>query len=132
MDDVREQIETANRKFVQLFKRGNSMGISALYSMEARLMPPDAAMISGREAIEAFWRAAMKQGIKAVTLETLEVLTSGGDLATEIGRFTFTVEVQGGGRVEQVGKYIVIWRLEAGIWKLHADIWNADAPAGRG
>ena len=134
MDDVRELIERTNRKFGELFERGDAAGIAALYTANARLMPPDMPTISGTEAIKAFWQTAMKQGIKAATLETIDVETSGGDLATEIGRFTLAMEAPGGGggRVEQAGKYIVLWKQDAGVWKLHADIWNADAPAGRG
>ena len=59
-------------------------------------MPPDLPMLSGTEAIKAFWQSAMKQGIKAATLETIDVETSGGDLATEIGRFTLSMETPGG------------------------------------
>ena len=132
MDDVRKVIERTNLKFAEIFKRGDAAGVAALYTADARLMPPDLPMITGTEAIKAFWQSAMKQGIKAATLETIDVETSGGDLATEIGRFTLNMETPGGDRVEQTGKYIVLWKLDAGVWKLHADIWNADAPAGRG
>jgi len=131
MEEVREAIRKTNLKFAEIFERGDAAGVAALYTPDARLMPPDAPPMRGTEAITAFWQGAMNLGIKAATLETVEVESSGGDLATEIGQFTLSMEVPGGDRVEQTGKYIVLWKLDGGVWKLHADIWNANAPAGR-
>jgi uncharacterized protein (TIGR02246 family) len=132
MEDVREEIKNTNLKFAEIFARGDAAGIAALYTPDARLMPPGAPFMRGTDAIEAFWQGAMKMGIKTATLETIEVESSGGDLATEIGQFTLGMDAPGGGRVEQSGKYIVLWKRDGGVWKLHADIWNGNAPDGRG
>ena len=129
MDEIREAIKNTNLKFAEIFKRGDAAGIAALYTADARLMPPGAPTLSGTEAITAFWQAATSQGIKAATLETIDVETSGGALATEIGQFTLSMESPRGGQVEQTGKYIVLWKNDGGTWKLHADIWNGNAPA---
>ena len=126
--EVRETIENTNRRFSEAFKRGDTTGVAALYTSDARLLPPDAPMMQGAEAIEKFWQAAMGMGIKEAALETLEVETSeGSNLACEIGRFTLSIETPDGARVAQTGKYIVLWKLDAGVWKLHADIWNTPA-----
>lgn len=132
-EEVREAIKRTNLKFAELFERGDAAGVAALYTADAHLMPPDMSSMRGAEAVEAFWRGAMNMGVKAATLETIEVETSGGHLATEIGRFTLSMEAKGGGgdRVAQSGKYVVLWKLDGDTWKLHADIWNADAPARR-
>jgi len=129
MKEIREAIEKTNSKFAEIFKRGDAAGIAAFYTADARLMPPGTPTLSGTEAIKAFWQAAMNQGIKAATLETIDVETSGGALATEIGQFTLTMETPDGKRAEQTGKYIVLWKNDGGTWKLHADIWNGNAPA---
>jgi uncharacterized protein (TIGR02246 family) len=129
MEEVREAIKKTNLRFAEIFKRGDASGVAAFYTADARLMPPDTPMLSGTEAISAFWQAAMNMGIKEATLETIDVETSGDALATEIGQFTLVIETQGGQRVEQTGKYIVLWKNDGGTWKLHADIWNANARA---
>jgi uncharacterized protein (TIGR02246 family) len=129
MDEVREEIRNINLKFAELFKHGDAAGVAALYTADAHLMPPDAPPVRGADAIEAFWQGAMKMGVKSATLETVEVESSGGDLATEIGQFTLGMDAPGKGRVEMIGKYIVLWKREGGVWKLHADIWNGNAPA---
>ena len=129
MEEVREQIRNTNLKFAELFKRGDAAGVAALYTPDAYLMPPDAPLMRGTDAIETFWRRAMGMGVRAATLETTEVESSGGDLATEIGKFTLDMEMPDGNRAEMVGKYIVLWKNVGGVWKLHADIWNGNAPA---
>ena len=64
-------------------------------------------------------------GVKAVKLATVEVVGD-GHTAYEVGQFT----LQGAeGQVLDAGKYVVIWRQEAGQWKLHRDIWNSSRPA---
>jgi len=130
MEEIREMIKNTNLKFAEIFQRGDAAAVAALYTADARLLPPGAPMMSGTEAIRAFWQGAMNLGIKAATLETIDVESSGGgDLATEIGKFTLSMEKPGGERVEQTGKYVVLWKNDAGVWKLHADIWNTNAPA---
>lgn len=129
MEEIREAIRNTNQKFSEAFMRGDAAGVAALYTSDARLLPPNQPMTSGREAVQSFWQSAMRSGIKEATLETIDVESSGGDLATEIGRFTLAIEMPGGERVAQTGKYIVLWKHDGGGWKLHADIWNADVPA---
>ncbi|HZH32812.1 MAG TPA: DUF4440 domain-containing protein [Pyrinomonadaceae bacterium] len=132
MEEIREAIRRTNLKFAELFKRGDAAGVAALYTPDASLMPPGVPLMRGTEAIEAFWRGAMNHGVTGATLETIEVETSGGTLAAEMGRFTLEMDAPPGGeRATQTGKYIVLWKLEGDTWKLHADIWNGDAPARR-
>lgn len=67
----------------------------------------------------------MDMGIKAIKLEAIEV-EGYGDTASEVGRYTLEGE---GGQVLDKGKFIVIWKQEAGQWKLHRDIINTSMPA---
>ncbi len=116
MEEIREMIKNTNLKFAEIFQRGDAAAVAALYTADARLLPPGAPMMSGTEAIRAFWQGAMNLGIKAATLETIDVESSGGgDLATEIGKFTLSMEKPGGERVEQTGKYVVLWKNDAGV-----------------
>ena len=126
MENVREALTSANQHFMDAFKRGDAAGISALYTDEAKLLPPGNQMVSGREAIESFWRGAMNMGIKEAKLETVGVEAE-GNLAYEVGRFALKVEPEGGEGTTVTGKYVVVWKNQGGTWRLHADIWNTNS-----
>jgi ketosteroid isomerase-like protein len=124
-DDIRAQIEAANRGFEAAFGRGDANGVAACYTVEAQLLPPGSEPVSGTQAIAAFWGGAMESGGAGVKLHTLEA-EQHGETAVEVGR----AEILGadGASLDTV-KYIVIWKRVGGQWKLHRDIWNSSAPA---
>ena len=123
--EVRAAIAAANQEFVAAFSRGDAAGIATLYTKDGQVLPPNNDFIAGKQAIQTFWQGAMNMGIKAAKLETVEV-ENYGDTAGEVGKFTLEGE---GGQVIDMGKYVVIWKQEAGQWKLHRDIWNSSRPA---
>jgi uncharacterized protein (TIGR02246 family) len=128
MDAVREAIVAANEEFMDAFERGDAAGIVAMYTPDAKLLPPNSPMLRGTQAIRTFWQEAKEAGGKATKLETLEV-ESHDDLAIEIGSYTLTLQTAGSGTVTDKGKYLVVWKRDHGVWKLQVDIWNTDRPA---
>ena len=112
-------------QFMAAFSRGDAAGAAAVYTADAQVLAPNSDVITGQQAIQTFWQRAMDMGVKAVKLATVEVVGD-GHTAYEVGQFT----LQGAeGQVLDAGKYVVIWRQEAGQWKLHRDIWNTSRPA---
>jgi uncharacterized protein (TIGR02246 family) len=122
---VRNSIVAANEQFVAAFSRGDAAAVAALYGNDAQVLPPNNDLISGQQAIETFWQGVMNIGIKAAKLDTVDVDGS-GDIACEVGKYTLLGE---GGQEIDTGKYVVVWKQEAGQWKLHRDIWNSSRPA---
>jgi uncharacterized protein (TIGR02246 family) len=123
-DGLRAAIEAANKRFVDAFARGDSSAVASAYTEDAQLLPPNQEVISGRKAIDGFYRAAIASGAKALTLETSEV-GGGGDLAFETGRFKILGDK---GKLVEAGKYLVVWKRVAGAWRLHRDVWNSSTP----
>jgi len=123
--DVRGAIAAANQEFVAAFTRGDAAGIATLYTKDGQALPPNNEFVAGKQAIQAFWQGAMNMGIKAAKLETVEV-EDRGDIAYEVGKYTLQGD---GGQEIDTGKYVVVWKQEAGQWKLHRDIWNSSRPA---
>jgi len=119
--DIRPAITAGNQRFMTALSRGDAAGIAAVYSSDARLLPPGGEPVSGTAGIEAFWRGALGLGIKAARLATEEVELHGARVI-EVGRYT--LEGEGGSTLDR-GKYLVIWRQEGGEWRLHRDIWNS-------
>ena len=123
--EIRDAIAAAIEQFMAAFSRGDAAGCAALYTEQGQLLPPNSDVIAGKQAIQTFWQSAMHMGITAAKLETAEV-EGHGNTANEVGTYI----LQGaGGQVLDTGKYVVIWKQEAGQWKLHRDIWNSSRPA---
>ena len=120
---TKDKVKAANKVLLSHLSAGNAAGIGACYSKKAILMPPGAPAQKGAKNIAGFWAGAIGQGVKSAVLKTQEV-DELGSTAIEVGAFTLKGEA---GAVLGAGKYIVVWKKEAGAWKLYRDIFNADA-----
>jgi uncharacterized protein (TIGR02246 family) len=125
MATVKDEIKSANRNFMETFGRADAEGMGKLYTSSGQLLPTNSDFITGTADIRKFWQAVMDMGIKTAKLETVEV-EEHGDTAFEVGRYSLGGD---GGNELDKGKYVVIWKKEAGKWKLHRDIWNTSMPA---
>ena len=100
--------------------KGDFAVLDKVYTASARILPPGAAMIGGREQIKAFWKQAIAgMAIKSATLTTVDA-EQAGDVILEIGQAGLTLA---GGQSVDV-KYVVHWKQEDGRWKWNVDIWN--------
>jgi uncharacterized protein (TIGR02246 family) len=116
-------IEKRNDAWTAAFNNGDAAAVAAMYTDDAYVLPPGAAIVRGRPAIESFWREAAQQ-LADAKLTTVDVLPLGPGAAREIGAVTLRTKTQP--PQEIVGKYAVIWLKVGGDWKLAADIWNTN------
>jgi len=123
--DVYDAIVAADETFMSTFSQGNAAGIANLYTEDGQFLPPNGGFVSGRQAIQDTFQSFMDMGVKEIKLEALEV-EGYGNAASEVGKYTLKGE---GGQVMDEGKFVVIWKQEAGQWKLHRDIINTSIPA---
>jgi ketosteroid isomerase-like protein len=98
--------------------------IGRMYTQRAVVLPPNAEMIQGREAIQNYWRGVIAAGLRILSMRSVRIDEYGGEVAREIGRFVVEPPQSrnANGRVE--GKYVVLWRKSAGEWQHDTDIWN--------
>jgi uncharacterized protein (TIGR02246 family) len=110
------------------YAAGDSKAIAEAYAEDGVMLPPDATVVKGREAIAKLWKSWIDEGLKNLKLKTTEVEVS-GDLAYEIGDFSLEVPAKDGNVSVAPGNYLVVWKKGAdGVWRLKVDTWN-DAPA---
>ncbi|MCW5520449.1 DUF3225 domain-containing protein [Aureitalea sp. L0-47] len=122
--DVTEEIRKANEEFIAAFNANDAARLTAVYTSDATIHPPNSESISGSEGIEAYWKAGFEMGINSGVLTTIKA-TGYGDTAVEEG--TFVINAVDGSTIDK-GKYIVIWKKVDGVWKYDKDIWNSSQP----
>jgi ketosteroid isomerase-like protein len=100
--------------------------VKAFYARAAVLMPPNHPAVSGRDGIQAFLQGLMDSGLKSIELVTTEIESDGG-LACGRGRYTLSLSSPDGAPIQDIGKYVVVYRRQAnGGWLAVADIFNSD------
>src|SRR3954451_16653232 len=96
LDQVKLAMAKTNDLFNnQVFGKQNLSALDDIYTADARILPPGAPMISGRDAIKQFWSDLIQSvNAKSAVLASVEVIPAGDGLV-EIGRATLTVEPTG-------------------------------------
>lgn len=128
LGEIREKIDAANKGFVEAFNRGDVAAAMAVYTEDATILPPNADIMRGKEAITAYWQGALDMGVKEAKLETVEVTPMGDEAVCEIGRYVLRIQPEGGEAFTDKGKYMMVWRLVDGSWKWDTDAWNSSLP----
>ena len=111
----------------EVFAKRNFNALDQIYTADARILPPGAPIIAGRDNIRKFWSdLIIGANAKSGVLTSIDVMPA-GDGAVEIGKALLTIAPPGQGEVQMEVKYVVFWRQEDGAWKWHVDIWNSNA-----
>lgn len=95
----------------------------ALYTSDARVLPPNQEMASGSAAVRAAFGGMIDADLGG-ELTSVEAMVS-GNMAYNVGTYTLTA----GSELVDSGKYMEIWhRGDDGQWYMANDIWNSDMP----
>lgn len=121
---AKKEIEEANREFMNLVAKGDSIGLANSYTADAKFMSAGAPAVVGRKNIQSAMSEIIKSGITKVDLRLKEVFGT-EDLIAEEGELTLYVK----DKAIAEEKYIVLWKKEDGKWKLFRDIFNSNLPA---
>jgi ketosteroid isomerase-like protein len=104
----------------EVVAKKNVSALNEIYTANARILPPGADAVEGREPIKMFWQQAIAAlGVKKEILTTVQPQPI-RDGVIEIGSADLTLN--NGPNV--ACKFVVVWKLENGSWKWHVDIWN--------
>ena len=123
-DSIQAEMQKVNGLFGEAVVKGrNFAALDQIYTVDARILPPGADLIEGRENIKGFWQAAVADmNVQDVKLVSVNAHLA-GDSIIEVGRAKLFLPE---GQSAEV-KYLVEWRQEGGAWKWHTDIWNMNA-----
>jgi ketosteroid isomerase-like protein len=124
IDSAKKEIEIANREFIELFNKSDSVGLANMFTEDGKSMEPNEPAFNGRARIQTHYSIVMNAGANTLGLVTTGLWGDENMLAEE-GEFTFTDK---NGKLLDKGKYIVLWKKETGKWKLFRDCYNSDLP----
>ena len=126
-DEVRAAIEARNAQFMEAFKEKDADALAECYTADAAILAPNNPPRVGdavREGIAADLAVA-----SSLSLTTVDVEVVSADAAMERGTYVVQLMLPGAEEaVEDIGSYVVYWKLGTDGWRLHWDIWNTDLP----
>ena len=122
--NVTGEIQGINQKFMNAYKAGDFKTISSLYAVDAKLLPPNSAPISGAETITKVWEGIKSMGVNEIEFKTISA-ESEGNIAIEEGEYKLFAPDHS---IIDNGKYCVIWKMKNNEWKVYKDIWNTNNP----
>jgi uncharacterized protein (TIGR02246 family) len=120
-------IRAQTTSWEKAFAAGDAKALAALYAEDALLLPPGAASVSGRAAIQEFFVkdvAGAKAAGATFALNPKTDVGVSGNMGWESGTYKVTVK----GAVVETGKFLSVSRKKDGKWLYIRDTWNADAP----
>jgi ketosteroid isomerase-like protein len=123
-DGIRKAILAAEKVFVAAYNDHDAPGLAALYTRDGEIMPPNSGVVKGARKLQVLFKSFWDAGDTVMKLDTVEA-KGFGDTAYEVGKYTLSGD---SGKVNDRGKYIVIWRKVGGQWKLYRDIFNTNMP----
>lgn len=119
-----KEIEAANKNFMDLVAKGDTIGLANSYTIDAKFMSAGGPAVVGRENIQKAMAGIVKSGITKVDIRIKDVFGN-EDMIAEEGELSLYVK----DAVVAEEKYIVLWKKEDGKWKLFRDIYNSNLPA---
>ena len=131
LDAERNALMSADRTWSEAYAASDSPAdvFVAQFVDDASLLPPDAPLAQGKEAIHAVISGLEAMPGFSVTWSPSGAdVGSGGDLGYTVGSYEINMEGPEGPLTIN-GKYLTIWKKQpSGTWMVTADMFNADGP----
>ncbi len=124
-------IRAADSSFAAAVTAGDAAAVADVYETDAKLLPPNAPTIQGREGIQKFWGGFLGAYDVRITLATDEV-DGRGDLGYNRGHYTLEgrPKAAGGAPLHDEGKFLEVMRKQPdGGWRYAVDMYSSNLPA---
>ena len=121
---ARKAIDANNARFTRAHVEGDVATIDAMFTRDAKSLPPEAEAAVGPTALHALTVDYVKAGISEFREETVDFYGN-ADLLVDQGNY---IVIYGLDHKVERGKYLNVWAQEGGVWKIRTNIWNTNAP----
>jgi len=123
-------VDSAADRLLSALRSNSSDSLLALMGDDVVLMPPDAPVLEGKEAVRLWYDQFLTQlRTSNLTISDREVFV-GGEWATEVAGFEWRlVPIAGGPPMVDRGHYIQVWHRQTdGRWLFAREVWNSSLP----
>jgi ketosteroid isomerase-like protein len=125
---IREEVLELNETFSKMAANHDLDGAMALYTPDAKVLPPGAPMCEGTSAIRDFLQMFLKMGFQSIEFESL-VVDGTEDFVVDVGRYRLRMQPPGTEPMLDVGKYIAVFKRQMdGSLRMAYDTFNSDHP----
>lgn len=125
LNSTQEAIEERTRIFEQAMANADPAGVANCYTEDAEFMAPNGNAIVGRSNIQSAIAGYISQGFTDYHVTSTTVYGNIGVVGVQAA---YTLSQQGG-KNQDIGKSIQLWKQENGAWKIFRDCFNSDLPA---
>jgi len=102
--------------------------VASFYATDGAFLVPNVPLTRGRDDIQAVWAQLLgASNLSLAWTPTSVEVAAAADMACEIGSYVMSMDAPSG-RVEDSGKYVVVWGKVNGSWQVAADIFNSSRP----
>lgn len=127
-EEIIDRLHRMDAEFAAAAKAGDARRlVEGYYAEDACVLPPHRDIVRGRDGIIRTWKGVIAAGLKDLALVTTQIDVC-GEMAYGIGQFHMTVEPPGARPFEEAGKYLVVYRVQAGgEWKAVASMFSPNS-----
>lgn len=125
--DPLQDIASTHRRFAEALSSGDHAALPQFFTTDTLLLPSGKPLVRGQGDVAAFWTAATGDPQRRLhSVFSTEDWLVEGEVVIESGRAEISVVEAGEVRAVNHGKYLVVWKQEAGRWCIHRDVFNSD------
>ncbi|MEZ4707830.1 MAG: hypothetical protein R3A44_11515 [Caldilineaceae bacterium] len=120
-DPLPLDVASINGSFVAAFQAQDAHSIAHHYTEQGWLLLSHGEIITGQNAIRAFWQGILDMGLCCTERATVEWMGA-ATFANEIGTYVLRHH---NGQLADHGTYVALWQWSGVRWLIHHEVWRS-------
>lgn len=126
-DSLTTFVNAGARRWEASMVAGTMDSIAAMYASNAIVMPPNMAMVRGRDDIKTLFTNLRNAAPPTAFTVTPQSIAASGDIGSESGMWKFSGTANNR-TVADSGSYLIHWHRNGSGWEVAEHIWNSSNP----
>lgn len=123
-----QAIRAQGRKYQQGATNKDPSAVASLFAQNGAFLYPGMPLVQGPGALRETFTTFMQTPGFALTFEPTRIeVARAGDMAYELGTYRLQMDAPGG-RLDDTGKYVSVWKKAGDHWEIVADAPSSDRP----